>query len=87
MATLFIPPMMRSLTDEQVEIVLEGETVGELINLLDGQFPGIRQRLCEGDGLKPGLVVAVDGNVSTRGLREKVTAESEVHFLPAMGGG
>jgi hypothetical protein len=31
--------------------------------------------------------VAVDGEVSVRGVVEHVGADSEVHFIPALGGG
>jgi hypothetical protein len=31
--------------------------------------------------------VAVDGEVSVLGLQERVDTDSEVHFIPALGGG
>ena len=45
------------------------------------------ERLCVDDGLRPGLSVAVNGVVSSLGLLQKVPDGSEVHFLPAVGGG
>jgi molybdopterin synthase sulfur carrier subunit len=47
----------------------------------------MKGRLCQGKDLKPGLAAIVDGQVARWGLREKVGEESEVHFLPAIGGG
>jgi sulfur-carrier protein len=40
----------------------------------------------DGD-LKPHIAVAVDGEVSVLGVVERVGADSEVHFIPALGGG
>ena len=54
---------------------------------MEQKFPGIESRLCSGAGLRPGLVVAVDGNISSLGLLQKLKPESELHFLPAIGGG
>jgi molybdopterin synthase sulfur carrier subunit len=54
---------------------------------LDRRFPGIKQRLCREDSLAPGLHVSIDDVMTTRGLRATLQPESEVHFLPAIGGG
>jgi len=87
MAQVFIPPLLRSLTSGADTIVVEGRTVSEVVDVLNEQHPGIRERLCDGDELKPGLTVAVDGDVSPLGLLTKLGDSSEVHFLPAIGGG
>ena len=39
------------------------------------------------DALAPGLQVCVDDVMSPRGLRVALRPASEVHFLPAIGGG
>lgn len=87
MPRVFIPPLLRPLAGGAEQTEIEGATVRQLIDGLEERFPGIRERLCQDDELKPGLTVAVDGNVSHRGLLEKVPEDSEVHFLPAVGGG
>ena len=35
----------------------------------------------------PGMAVVVDGETSQLGLLEHVREDSEIHFLPALGGG
>jgi hypothetical protein len=35
----------------------------------------------------PGLAVVVDGETSQLGLLAQVREDSEIHFLPALGGG
>ena len=87
MARVFIPPLLRPLTGGASEIDVEGSSVRQVIAALDERYPGIGERLCEGDQLRPGLAVAVDGRMSSVGLLQKVQPESEVHFLPAIGGG
>ena len=87
MPRVFIPPLLRSLTGGAEDVEIDAANVRQLIEGLELRFPGIRERLCEGDDLKPGLTVAVDGRVSSMGLLGKVREQSEVHFLPAIGGG
>lgn len=85
--TVFIPTQLRTLTDGLDHIALEAANVGDVVNALEEQFPGIKTRLCTGDELSTSLQVSVDGVMSTRGLAAKVRPDSEVHFLPAIGGG
>ncbi len=87
MPSVFIPPLLRTLTGGQEIVVLDGQNVRELIEQLNQQFPGIRDRLIDGDHLRSGLSVAVGAKVSSRGLTSKTQPEDEVHFLPAIGGG
>jgi molybdopterin synthase sulfur carrier subunit len=87
MATVFIPAQLRELTDSAAQVEIVGGNVRELIDALEQRFPGIRARLCTGDELSSSLQVSIDGVMSTRGLAAKLQPHSEVHFLPALGGG
>ena len=87
MPTVWIPAPLRSLTKQQETVCVPGGTVREVIDQLDAQFPGIKARLCEGDALRRGMVVAIDAEVSRLGLEQTVCDNNEVHFLPAIGGG
>ena len=87
MPPVFIPPLLRELTAGKEQVEVAGKNVRQVIDCLEDQFPGVRQRLCSGSTLKPGLSVAVGSNVSSLGLLQKVDQDSEVHFLPAVGGG
>jgi molybdopterin synthase sulfur carrier subunit len=78
---------MRDLTHGLAQVVTDGDTVAAVVDALEGRFPGIREPLCRGDLLAPGLQVAVDATMTTRGLHSRVQSTSEVHFLPAFGGG
>jgi sulfur-carrier protein len=87
MATVFIPAALRKFTGGNDRALVSGRNIGELIRNLDSQFPGFREQLVESGDLKPSIAVSVDGEIGTEGLLEPVTESSEVHFLPALGGG
>jgi len=87
MARVFIPPAIRSLTAGLQEVDVSGATVSEIIDQLDQRFPGARSRLCDADGLNPGLIVMVGNSASSLGLLQRVADDEEVHFLPSIGGG
>jgi branched-chain amino acid transport system substrate-binding protein len=75
------------LTNGQRRVTAAGSTVGKLIDSLDAEFPGVKERLVDGTRLRRGIAVSVDGTVATRGLLEPVGETSEVQFFPAIAGG
>lgn len=87
MPSVFVPPLLRNLTENRVVVAVEGDTVREVIDNLEAGYPGIKDRICEDDRIRPTIAVAVDGQISNQGMRRPVRADSEVHFLPAIGGG
>jgi molybdopterin synthase sulfur carrier subunit len=87
MAIVYIPAQMRELTGGLTSIEIDEPSVRKIIAALDAKYPGIAARLtCQG-GIAPGIAVSIDGAVSSRGMLAQVPATSEVHFLPAIGGG
>jgi sulfur-carrier protein len=87
MPTLFIPAPIRNITQGKASIVVAASSVREAIESLEAEFPGIKERLCEGDKIRPNISVFVDGQVSHLKMREKLSEESEVHFVIAISGG
>jgi molybdopterin synthase sulfur carrier subunit len=87
MATVFIPTMLQKLTGGVKQVRVEAATVRQVIDRLEELYPGIKPRLVENGRLRPNLAVSVDGEVARLGLLEKVGEDSEVHFVPAIGGG
>ncbi len=78
---------MQNLTGGQHKVEVPGATVRQIIENLEKRFPGIKERLVEENRIKPNISVAIDGEVTSLGMLEKVGENSEVHFLPAIGGG
>ena len=89
MPEVWLPPKLQRLTGGQDKLQVEGQTVREIVNNLEQAFPGMKAELYyeEEDVLMPGLAVIIDGETSQMGLLEHVREDSEVHFLPALGGG
>lgn len=87
MPTIFIPAPLRELTQGNVSIDVSGSSVREAVESLERQYPGIKDRLCMGDKIRPNISVMVDGQTSHLKMRERLVEESEVHFVIAISGG
>lgn len=87
MATVFIPTMLQKLAGGAKQVDFEAKNVRQVIEELDRLYPGMKDRLVEDGAIRSNLAVAVDGEVARMGLLEKVGENSEVHFVPAIGGG
>jgi molybdopterin converting factor small subunit len=87
MATLFIPPQMRDLTAGAVSLSAQGQTLGEALASLEADYPGLSARIAPAGALASGLAVSIDGAMTARGLLAPIRPSSEIHILPAIGGG
>ena len=87
MATVFIPTMLQKMTSGVKQVDVEAGNVRQVIDGLDQLFPGMKDRLVEEGQIRPNLAVAIDGEVARMGMLEKLKENSEVHFVPAIGGG
>jgi sulfur-carrier protein len=87
MATVVIPALLRKFTDGKDRISASGRNVGQLIDDLERQFPGLREHLIEEGEVKPSIAISIDGEMGTAGVLEPVRESSEVFILPAIGGG
>ena len=87
MATVWIPSLLRELCGGERVVEAPGRTVRQVIENLEQRCPGIRERLTENGELRPELAVSVDGTLTEIGLLQPVGERSEVHIVPALGGG
>ncbi len=87
MATIFVPTMLQALTGGIKQLEVEATNVRQVVDRLEELYPGMKDRLVEAGSLRPNLAVAIDGEVARMGLLAKVGGHSEVHFVPAIGGG
>ena len=87
MATIFIPTMLQKMTGGVKQVDFEAKNVRQVIEELDRLYPGMKDKLVEEGAIRSNLAVAVDGEVARMGLLQKVGENSEVHFVPAIGGG
>jgi molybdopterin converting factor small subunit len=87
MTTVFIPALLRKLTGGKDRTQATGTTLREIIDDLERQFPGFRDRVVEYGDLAGSIAVSINGEVITGGLSESVPVDSEIHFVPAIAGG
>ena len=85
--TVFVPTMLQQMTNGVKQIDMEADNVRQVIDRLETLYPGIKDRLVESGQIRSNLAVAIDGEVARMGLLEKLEKASEVHFVPAIGGG
>jgi len=89
MPEVWISPQMQRLTGGQHKVQVAGHTIRQIIDNLDQAFPGLKMELYdeEEDIVMPGIAVVIDGETTQLGLLEHVRENSEIHFIPALGGG
>lgn len=90
MATVLVPTPLRRLTSGQSKLEVNGNDVGALIQAVNQQYPGIAEKVLDGDGnVKRFINIFVnDSEIRTlQGLATPVGAADKVSIVPAMAGG
>jgi len=89
MATVRIPTPLRSHTDGNDVVSAAGATVGEIIDDLDKNHPGIRDKLIDDKGVRRFVNIFV-GDEDIRfmdGVDTAVKDSDEISIIPAIAGG
>jgi MoaD family protein len=84
-----IPTILRSYTGGEKAVDASGATLAELVDDLESNHPGIKERLLEGEDLRRFVNVYVnDEDVRfAGGLQAPVSDGDQVVILPAVAGG
>jgi len=85
-----IPTPLRRVTNGVDKVDAEGDTLDQIIDSLDSQYPGIKGRLCDEDGeLRNFVNVYVNGEDVRfmQGLATATKSGDEVSIVPAVAGG
>ena len=85
-----IPTPLRKLTQNNAEVVAAGGTIRELVDDLEKQFPGFKERMCDEQGELRRFVNVYVGEEDIRfldGLDTKVAEGTLVSVIPAVAGG
>ena len=89
--TVRIPTPLRKLTNEQDTVIAnESGTLAQLIDALEQQFPGLKERLCDEQGeLRRFVNVYVNGEDVRflSGLSTAIETGAEVSIVPSVAGG
>lgn len=90
MSVVRIPPVLRTSTGGQKQVVVAGDTVREVIGGLVAAYPGLAPQLLAGDGDLNRFVNVFLNDTDVRHLQALDTPVGErdtVLLLPAMAGG
>ncbi|MFQ5867336.1 MAG: MoaD family protein [bacterium] len=84
-----IPAPLRKLTGNQAVVETEAETLIDLISDLDKKYPGIKERIYDGKGIRRFINIFVNGeDIRFKdGIKTKIARGSEVSIVPAIAGG
>lgn len=85
-----IPTPLLSLTQGKKEVTAEGATLREVIEDLERQFPGIKERLCDEDGRLRRFINFFVNDEDIRFLEGEETPLKEgdvISIVPAIAGG
>ncbi len=89
MATVRIPTPLRTLTGGEDQVQAAGDTVKAVIENLEKNHPGIRERLLDDKGVRRFVNIYV-GDEDIRfldGLATALKATDEISIVPAIAGG
>jgi molybdopterin synthase sulfur carrier subunit len=85
-----IPTPLRKLTQDKAEVDAGGATIREIVDDLDRQFPGFKERMCDENGELRRFVNVYVGEEDIRfldGLDTKIPEGELVSIIPAVAGG
>ena len=85
-----IPSPLLKLTNNQSEVTVEGNTITEVLNNLENQFTGIKERICEENGTPRRFINIYINEEDIRFLQGENTSVKDgddVSIIPAIAGG
>jgi MoaD family protein len=90
MPTVRIPASLRSYTQNLEEVQSPGSTVGEVIQNLESKYPGLRDRILDGEGALRRYVNLFHNQEDIRFLQQLGTVVQDgdrISVVPAIAGG
>lgn len=85
-----IPTPLQKLTKDKADVTVEAKNIRELIDGLENNFPGIKERLCDEKGALRRFINVYVNEEDIRFLNLDKTAlkdGDEVSIIPAIAGG
>jgi len=85
-----VPTILRSYTGGEANVTADGAVLGDVLESLDGSYPGIKGRIVDEQGELRRFVNVYVGNEDVRfleGLATPITDGSEISVIPAVAGG
>ena len=88
--TVRIPTPLRKFTQDQADVAIEGNTIGEVINNLEAQYAGIKERIVDESGAIRRFLNVYVNEEDIRfldGPNTPVKDGDQVTIVPAIAGG
>ncbi len=88
--TVRIPTPLRKITNGKDEVFVEGNDVAEVIENLEKEYPGLKERICDESGNLRRFVNIYKNEEDIRfqdNLKTKVEEGDELSIIPAIAGG
>jgi len=85
-----VPTPLMKLTDNKSEVTADGSNITEILDNLESQFTGIKERICEDDGTPRRLIniyLNEDDIRFLEGEKTVVKDGDEISIIPAIAGG
>lgn len=85
-----IPTPLRKLTNGSDEVLAKGTNVSEIIEDLERNYPGLKERICEADGKLRRFVNIYLNDEDIRfkkNLDTELRENDEISIIPAIAGG
>jgi len=89
-AKVRIPAPLRKLTSDKAVVEVNGKTIQEILQSLDKDYPGLKERICDESGqIRRFVNIFVNGEDIRfkEGPNTKVADGAEVSIIPAIAGG
>ena len=74
--------LSRQFANGESRFDIEAGSIRHLVRALEERFPGLGTQIEQA-----GMIVAIDGEIYSDPFLERIKEDSEVCFLPALGGG
>lgn len=90
MATIRIPTPLRPYTNGQSDLIISGETVGQVLDNLVQQFPTLQTHLFNENGeLRPfvNLFVGEENINDLQGIETPIKESDRILLIPSIAGG
>lgn len=85
--TVHIPSALRSYTKQKSEVEAEGQTLAEVVSVLDRRYPGLRFRIItEQDTIRQHIRIFVNEE-QARDLSVALQPDDQIYIVCALSGG
>jgi molybdopterin converting factor small subunit len=82
-----IPSALRSYTNQQCEVHVDGSTLGDVLSSLDARYPGFRFRIVtEQDKIRPHIRIFVNDEQADE-LLAPLDPQDRIYIVCALSGG